>query len=603
MLAPDRRTSYTDALRPPPGWRFDQAVAATYSLDLATLLAFPLQLALDLADREGEAVLRDGVVLLEALRRTTERLTVFCEQSQIHAPSIAHVLFSLLEPVIREVRAPNGGSFHPKFWLLRFVSGEDAMLRLVIPTRNITTDRCWDLVLSIEGMPGRRPRAANRPLRDLLEALPSLSVGEPDSSLVDRMRAIADEVHRADWMLPPGFDDISFHVLGLRNRKWTIPESDRLVVMSPFLTQQALEDLVESTWSPVALISRAEELAMIPASTLSSFEGLRVLLESTIPDDASESLPTEPPRVGLHAKAYILEAGRYTHALIGSANATSAGLFGPNVEILAELIGPSRRVGGIDDLLGADSMGAVLGTFDPPPEPLTPDVEVQAALDALRQAQRALASAGMHVECVSTGDLWTVRLIVPRPMSLAGIESIRAWPVSLREANAAVDAAAIMSGGTVVWPPASIHSLTGFFAFELTASAAEQSVRFVLSLPVMGLPVSERDSAIIRSVLANREGFLRYLLLLLGEDDHVFEGLPPALDGNAGQSVFGSWKDGVPLLEEMTRALHRDPSRLSTIKRLMKQLESKSNGSDDIIPREFLELWLVFEEVLAEVGS
>src|SRR5690606_30892700 len=131
--------------------------------------------------------------------------------------------------------------------------------------------------------------------------------------------------------------------------------------------------------------------------------------------------------------------------------------------------------------------GAVLGTFEPPPEPLLPDADVQAALDALRPAQRALASAGMRVECGSTGDQWTVRLIAPRPLSLDGIESIRAWPVSLREAAAAVDAAAIVNGGTVVWPPASIHSLTGFIAFELTASAAEQSVRFVLSLPVMGL--------------------------------------------------------------------------------------------------------------------
>ena len=176
MLAPDRRSLYTDALKPPIGWQLDFAVAATYSLDLTTLMAFPLSLAL--MEREGRTAdeLRDSVALLEALRLASSKLMVFCHQGGVHAPSMPKVLFSLLEPLIFEVRpAARNGNFHAKFWLLRFVTAEDDVrLRLVIPTRNITNDSCWDVVLTVDGVPGRRPIGANRPLRQLVEALPGL---------------------------------------------------------------------------------------------------------------------------------------------------------------------------------------------------------------------------------------------------------------------------------------------------------------------------------------------------------------------------------------------------------------------------------------------
>jgi hypothetical protein len=55
----------------------------------------------------------------------------------------------------------------------------------------------------------------------------------------------------------------------------------------------------------------------------------------------------------------------------------------------------------------------------------------------------------------------------------------------------------------------------------------------------------------------------------------------------------------MPLLEEMTRALHRDPERLVSIRKLVKDIGQRTN--DDIVPSEFVSLWEVFERVLAEV--
>ena len=80
MLNPDSRRLFTDVLVPPLGFVFESGVAATYSLDVATLLSVPVQIALP-----GESV-SDGVALLDSLRKTTSRLRVFCERGRMLVP-------------------------------------------------------------------------------------------------------------------------------------------------------------------------------------------------------------------------------------------------------------------------------------------------------------------------------------------------------------------------------------------------------------------------------------------------------------------------------------------------------------------------------------
>ena len=63
-------------------------------------------------------------------------------------PQIAkpNPLFGFLEEMIVEVTAL-AGVFHPKVWAIRFVSPDQSssMYRLVVLTRNMTTDQSWDL--------------------------------------------------------------------------------------------------------------------------------------------------------------------------------------------------------------------------------------------------------------------------------------------------------------------------------------------------------------------------------------------------------------------------------------------------------------------------
>ena len=118
MLSPNNRSVYTDALTPPAGYVLDTAVAATFSMDLTTLLSVPLQLVLQSTEDQNE-LMRDPISLYEALQRATERVFVFVQHGRIQAPRSDHLLYSLLEPMITEVNAPRGGAFHPKLWVLR----------------------------------------------------------------------------------------------------------------------------------------------------------------------------------------------------------------------------------------------------------------------------------------------------------------------------------------------------------------------------------------------------------------------------------------------------------------------------------------------------
>ena len=125
MLSPDSRTVAFDLLRLRAGHELDFALLTTYTLDLEALLALPLGLVAR-SDNGPEDLLADPLLLLEALRRAGERIHVFVDRSGIAIPRARRELYALLEPSVHPVCAPGGGAFHPKVWVLRFLSENGA---------------------------------------------------------------------------------------------------------------------------------------------------------------------------------------------------------------------------------------------------------------------------------------------------------------------------------------------------------------------------------------------------------------------------------------------------------------------------------------------
>ena len=599
MLDPNTRSLYTAALTPPPGMVVDQALGATFSMDPAMMLSVPVHLALLGSDR-GNA-LKNGIAVLESVRRLSNRITMFAQRGRLQAPNPPHVLYALLESMVVEVEAPGGGSFHPKFWMMRFTEPNDVdtvLLRLMILSRNLTGDRSWDVAVTLEGQPTGRYRLANRALGTLVASLPEMAFGEVDGKRKEQASRLGDELHRTEWELPPGFDEVSFSVFGLKPNAWRPAWSRRFAVISPFCSDQALETLVETTKTPDALISRPETLGELAADTRDRFRRCLVL------DDAAETEDGEDVEEGvghdtsgLHAKVYVFERGWNTHIVLGSANATDTALLhARNIEVLAELVGKRSRIGGIDNLLGAEGLREVLVDYQAPDSVVPVDLDLQAAERALEAARNAIASADLRIACTALPERheWRMRLAGP-VATLPVLSSARVWPITVAADGHAVDLSPLADAESIELGTFATASITGFLAFELRAATHDLRIRFVLNLPVDGLP-GDRDSAILQTVVRNRDGFLRYLMLLLGDLGHGPAPLSDSGTGDASAWSFGGYGN-MPLLEELVRAYCRDPNRLREIRHVVRRL-TDGDETGEIVPPEFLETWTVFEKAL-----
>jgi hypothetical protein len=600
MFEPNNRVLLTQAFRAPAGYQFDCGLATTYTLDLTTLLGATLHLSL--FGEEGAAEdLKNGIALLEALRRTSVRLHVFCQAGRISVPKMAHVLYGLLEPMVIPVTAPLGGVFHPKLWALRFTSpraSDSILLRVLVLSRNLTNDRCWDVALAIDGTPTGMNRRDNEGLREFVSGLPQLASNISDETR-QQIALLAAELHSAKWRLPDGFDQIRFDVLGLRPRKWRLPENQRLAVISPFCTIEGLNALARSSADPVLLISRPEELDKLIGPAHRQFSQCKVLREAAETEDGEDTAAQAGALHGLHAKVYIAQDGWDTRITMGSPNATTAALVDcHNVELLTELSGRRSKVGSIDDLLSPRGLGNILEEYTPD-TPLLEDENTIEARRRLEEARKTLSVGDLRLLCHGERDCWGLTLKAATPINFSGVAGIAAWPISLRPEHA-VDASGLGRGQAVQLTTCSLASVTGFVAFEITASRAPEQCCFVLNLPVEGLP-AERRAAVVRTIVANREGFLKYLLFLLAdlEEDGLPNELLLAISGG-GQSRGYSLQEALPLLEEMTRALSRNPDRLHSIRSLIEDLTRTHEGLE-MVPEDFMELWKTYASMLQEV--
>lgn len=612
MINPEQRSLLTDALTPPDLYRFDCGVATTYSLDLITLLTLPLHLAR--RDAEHTSPDRpDALPLLDALRRMGNRLTVFCQRGRMQTPRSSNALLGLLESMVQETHAPHEhGVFHPKVWLMRFVSADVAdrnpvLLRLLVLTRNLTDDRSWDLSLWLEGEPGKKRVEESWPLAMFIEWLQRGKQEALGAARTEQIELLCADAAHTTWQLPDKFTQVRFHPLGI-DRKMTswYPETangscwDELGVISPFVSTNALTQLASSAHAPLFLIARAEELDKCPSH--GGFETVRVLSDLALSSD-SEDDDVHRQR-GLHAKVYIGRRAGDTHLFIGSANATAAALEqGRNVEFVIELIGRTSKVGGPEKWLGDEGLGPLLSDYvrSAPVEPGALDDE--RALEVLRD-ELARAPLALHGE--AAGSNWTVRI-----HGLDGIgwngASAQSWLVSQNETWATqIDAAqrADDSPDAVCLGEFAPHQVTAFTGFTLRRG--EATLSFVLKLPLCGGP-EERDLEILHAAIRNRQGLIRYLLLLLGDWDTVES------DGNSDgvkvREANGASFDDMPLFEMLARAYAREPERLAQVRDLVERLrrrpareevagDASEQTDEPIITADFLEVWSVFEEAL-----
>jgi hypothetical protein len=592
MIQPGARSTLTEALIPPVGYTFDAGVATTYSLDLGTLMTLPLQLAWLAASDDAEAQ-SDPIRLLEGLRRVAKRLTVFADRGRIQIPRVPHALMGLLEEMIYEVQAPHEGAFHPKCWVLRFVADDlrrEPCIRLLILSRNLTDDRSWDLNLLLEGRPMGGMQKSNREIAAFVRGLFGWSSKNIPSTRQQLVDSLGDDLHRCEWELPGGFEEVQFHVLGAgpKPRSFDFASCDEAVIISPFVTDGAIRAVVGNAPSRIALVSRIDQLALLEEGTRKLFDRVEVLNDEA--DWGREEEVSNDACRGLHAKAFIMRRGWWTHLYVGSANCTNAALVaGKNVEVMAELVGRHSRVGNPGDWVTEKGIGSLLLPYGP--------IDTQSILerkrveDALERCRQAVVRADMTLDCRREETGYRLKLFgVDR---LSNIEAaVWAWPLTVaEERRVAIDKSNEVQCDLGIYASQDITSLTGF---HLQLDGGDLS--FGLELPLPNPPV-DREAGVLALILRNRAGFLRYLSLLLGEPDDLSP--PPrgneGSDGWFGNSAKGD--EGPPIFELLVKAFSRNPEKLAFVASAVKRLEKvEAEAGLLLIPPDFLKMWRTFEE-------
>ena len=593
MLAPDARAVAMEVLRPPSGYRLDQAILTTYSLDLDVLLALPLAV-LAQSDRGIDELLNDPLLVLEALREAGRRIHVFVDVAGIARPHQARDLFTLLESCVHPARTPRGGAFHPKVWLVRFVNETGGhRLRVAVASRNLTFDRAWDVALICDGEPHpTRKFASNRELADLLRALPGFGSGKPDQVAGRIVAALADDLERTRFPAPDGFTgDIEFQVLGLGERVDTpwrpASRGSRLLAISPFASSSTLKSLAAISPGSRTLISRAVTLDELPASSLANWDEVLVLSESAVAeaDDHGAGRPS-----GLHAKLIAIENGTSVTWFVGSANLTHAAFTGQNIEVMARLCGtidPDHPEDGpsLAHFRNAGFPALCEPYFRTAQE--APDPEVTAARQRMEAAGKALLDAPLRIVCEPGDGQWRWRLLGAVPMT-DGVQ-VSAWPATLHEDRAQGFASEL--GWTLP-----VSRLTTFVAFRLSVEEDIDDVTLTLKLPAENLPEG-RVEHVLRLLIDTPERFMQFLRALLGGIEGLVD-WATSTDAATPARPWAAGLNGEALLDDLVRAASREPQRLEPIRRLIADLRATPEGAT-IVPEDFYRLWLTVEEVVA----
>jgi hypothetical protein len=603
-LDPENRALYGEILRAPAGYELDVALATTYTLDFETALVIPATLAFHAAETRQQT-LDTPLALLEGLERLSSRIAIFCEAGRIKAmPKGSSPLTALLEDTVTEVTAPRGGAFHPKLWLLRFTpfgGHGQPRLRLALLSRNLTTDTSWDLSLSLDGVAGKAPVKANAPLVDLVLALPGLASGRAAPGRVaDMVTSLADDLANAEWDKPENIRSISFAVNGLTDNVWRPRVGSTLGIVSPFMTDSALKALVAGVAPENAcLLGRGEEMALLKPETLARFGKnlvLDVMAETEDGEEIEDRGPGPVPARGLHAKAFITKRYSSTEITMGSGNATAPALIGgENVEVFATLSGYTRHLGTVEEQLTPDRLGRYLREFVPfTPEDVSAEDAVERRLDEVR---RRLAEAKPILRCdVEEDGRIRLLLAVRRPVRLPEDIALRIWPlvpgkehgINLTEIDERERLLARLA----------LKDVTRWIGVRLRDNETGKEQEFTLGTELIDLP-DARTAEILRSIIEDREKFLRYIRLLLGDVSEAAKALFAAGKGGGFSGMFGSG-DESPILEDMVRALSGDGRQLRDVERLVARLSDPDTGQSDVIPAEFRDLWATFRLVLSK---
>ena len=591
MLNPSNRTLYSTMLKPPAGYSLDRALGTSYSLDPLMALTIPLQLALFDTDKS----INDMVVLYEAIRRVSEKLDIFIDKGRISVPNGTQSLYIMLEPVLHEVSAIGGGAFHPKCWLLRYKDNKSGEFfhRFIVLSRNLTFDRSWDISCCLDEDLSKEKTGSdqNQPIIDLFS---SLITHISDSNRRTEADKMLDGLDQIEWEYPDDVKKIDFFVSGINgvpNKRIQMPEAISKMIVSPFCSDNAIQNVIKKPgWKANVLVSRTETLDGLSSDTLNLFKEVYVLADEYLLEEDDEGLDALE---GLHAKVFAYNHNRNTSVIyLGSANATNAALeYYNNVEFMVRLEGNFYKLGTeiCNEYMGFKDF---LVEYKPGDRKPAESDENEKILDELFNTIR---NGKYLLYCKEVTEDTSELILKADSFNLHDDRArLYAWPITRGENSSKEIAANEISLGTM-----SNINLTGLIAFRIQVDSSHEKV-FAINIPLEN-PPENREQLLIRSIIGNKNNFIRYIYMLLSCNDEVssYEAMHH-LFGNGGSSLKGYDYIKLPLLEEMIKTLTTNRESFWAIKSIIDKLPDED---DEIVPADFRILWSEIEKAMEVIDA
>jgi hypothetical protein len=598
------RLDYGAMLIPPKGYRLTKAVAATYTLDLNTLLSIPVALFFS-QTLEGNFE-AERVQLLEAIQRCPEVLRIYHQRGKIHVPKKHNRLYGLLEPCVVGILPDDAyRSFHPKVWVLRYESdSQPTIYRVIVLSRNLTYDRCWDIAGHLDGEVTKERQEKNRPLVSFVLYLLRHEQFDGDKKFVSDLR-------RVDFRTPAGFNkNFVFHPIGIDGHENPIVThtGSRAICVSPFVHDEAVRTLRDNVSEELLLFGCREELDRLAPDTLSDIRTFCIsdLIVDGESQDKGEDGAGDQAEQNLHAKLYVYQGeSSGVSWFLGSANATNAA-FDRNIEFLLELNGSGASVQLErlkEELLGADEKGGIFQQYRSPTRPVDAS-EIKKLEEKLRLLEFALLKQMNIQRAEVTPSENKANFDLHLDLDPGNSE----WPglkVTVSPFNSdAVEPQELPSGCVTAFTFRNINesNLSRFLRFDIWHEG-EQVRSFLMKVEIANLPET-RVSRILRSIISSRDRFFEYLRFLLTDDAEKEPiGTEPSDDRSPSDGENASiWDTSSPIFERLLLTASRSPHRLKAIDDVIEQLrkEETENASSRVVPQEFVDFWEAFKQIVPQ---
>ena len=628
MLNPRNKSEhliYGDILTPPENYPIlEKAISTTYTLDISALISCMVPLAF--SDDVNSKLFQNKVSTLTALRNLSEKLIVFCDPGQIKTlktrnQEFAILLEKMVVPVLLKQVDNIYPSFHPKMWLLQFQNEKkEHCYRLVVLSRNISYDRCYDVSLVLESYTEKRGKGATersfnktKKIIDYITYLQTVTEisNNQQATITNFIKDLENEqvgfkidnpiFDEEDWDIYPVYENTFrkdrklFEKTILNNKN----EYKKIFVMSPFISEETLlllqkqlpqKDVSEKR---IKLVTRQDSINKIKTQKLTEVDFF-VLNPNAIKGDTSnieddleneqnqnnETFLNEESLHDIHAKIFLTETKNEKELFIGSANATVSA-FNRNNELLVKLKTTHNSMT-VDNFF--KELNTEKGNMFVPAELSIDDKETSKVQEEVENCIRTFTHIKSKGTVIPSSDKYSIQVQFEYIPNINDVK-ISLSPIASKDLK--------QISQNILFENIQLTNISEFYLLSAEKKNINETVKIerMIKIPTDNIPYEERDSLLINQIIKDKESFTEYVTLLLSYDS-----ISTQLELNELKQTSSKWKiinSQMPLYETLLKASVTNPQ---AVLNLGKDIDLISNK--EIVSDEFKNLYEQFRQVI-----